>query len=109
MDFLLQATLSIGCNHNLSNRTIFIDLVKDFDIVNHETLYLIFKHFGAPIKCIDNVRRACQNTRLIIKIGKSEGTLDVLEENLDQSAGVGQGLHSSAFVHYLYASIFKVA
>ena len=71
-------------NHNLPSYAAFVDPVKAFDTVNHDMMFKILDHYGAPPKLRSAISRMYQDLKIVLKIGK-------IEEKMSQTVGVRQG------------------
>jgi len=70
--------------HNLSTWALFIDLVKAFDTVSCETLFLILRRFGMPDHFVSTVMRLHTNAIMKFKIGE-------VDSSVPSNVGVRQG------------------
>ena len=68
--FTLKTALHIRRNHNLGTHVAFIDLVKAFDIADHELLIRVLKKYGAPPKLCDCIKRLYERLMIAFKLGK---------------------------------------
>jgi hypothetical protein len=46
--FVLKTLLTMRKNHNLPSYVAFVDLIKTYDMANHDLLLEILKKYGAP-------------------------------------------------------------
>jgi len=46
--FVLKTLLTMRKNHNLPSYVAFVDLVKAYDMANHDLLLVILERYGAP-------------------------------------------------------------
>ena len=56
-------------NHNLPIYVAFVDLVKAFDIVNHNMMLKILESCGAPPQLCNAIQRMYQDLKVVLKIG----------------------------------------
>ena len=82
--FTIKTILHTRHNHNLPSYAAFVDLVKDFDTVNHSMMLKIQEWYGAPPKLRSAIARMYQDLKIVQKIGK-------IEEKIGQKVGVRQG------------------
>ena len=79
-----------------------MDLVKAYDTVNHELLFLILEKFGVPPFLIDIIKRLYKDLKIKFKLGKS------MTEIL-QTVGVRQGDNMAPVLFlFLMAAISQV-
>ena len=71
-------------NHDLPTYVAFVDLVKEFDTVDHNLMLPILKKYGAPPKLRSSITRMYQDLKVVLKIGKTK-------ETMSQIFGVIQG------------------
>ena len=83
-NFSLRSALQIRREHDIPTHVLFVDLVKAFDSVNHEFLWLVLSKYGIPRKVIHVIKRMYQDFSLLFTVG------NVTEEIL-YSIGVHQG------------------
>eukprot|EP00957_Ditylum_brightwellii_P141458 10776648-Ditylum_brightwellii.AAC.1 len=82
--FLLKSALQICHEYNLPSHVIFVDLVKAFDLVNREFLWLVLGRYGIP-HSIDNVIK-CMYCGFSLKFTVGDATKDI-----PYTMGVHQG------------------
>ena len=82
--YTFHSMLQMRRYHNLPIWAVYVDLVKAFDIANHELLFKLLSKFGVPDQLVDVIRRLYHNTEIKIKVGKEE-------RNIPYSVGVKQG------------------
>ena len=82
--FMIKTILHTVQNHNLPSCAAFVDLVKTFDTLNHDTMLKILEPYGAPPKLRSGISRMYQDLKIVLKIGKTE-------ENMCKTVGVRQG------------------
>ena len=79
-----------------------MDLVKAYDTVNHELLFLILEKFGVPPFLIDIIKRLYKDLKIKFKLGKS--IIEIL-----QIVGVRQGDNMAPVLFlFLMAAISQV-
>ena len=82
--FTLRMALCKRREHNIDTWVLFIDLVKAFDSVNHEALFLILQKYGMPDHFINLIIRLHDRAKINLDIGNVDSSIDV-------SIGVRQG------------------
>ena len=82
--FILKETLLKRSEHNLDSWVIFIDLIKAFDSVPRDLLYLVLAKFGIPAKLIALIKALHSGCKVKIRIGETD-------VEIDNTAGVKQG------------------
>jgi hypothetical protein len=82
--YVLRSALKLRREHDLDSHVLFIDLIKAFDMANHEMLFALLKKFGAPTSLVESIRKLHRDFRLKFKLGLKE----VL---IEYSTGVKQG------------------
>jgi hypothetical protein len=82
--FTLKTLINAHKNHHLLLFVAFVDLVKIYDIANHDLLLCIFKKYGAPPKFVASIHTMYISLVVILKFEKE------IQEIL-QSIGVHQG------------------
>ena len=82
--FTIKTLLHTRHNPNIPSYVTFVDIVKAFDTVNHDTMLKILERFGAPLKLRSAISRMYRDLKIVMKIGKAE-------ENMGQTVGVRQG------------------
>jgi hypothetical protein len=55
-------------NHNLPSYVAFVDLVKAYDMANHELLLTLLEKYGAPPRFVSAVEKKHQNLVVVIKM-----------------------------------------
>jgi hypothetical protein len=70
--------------HGLSTYVLFLDLVKAFDTVPREALFMVLQKFGLPGHFVNIIIRLHKDAKLNVKIGELEG-------NVNSRIGVRQG------------------
>jgi hypothetical protein len=68
--FVLKTLLTMCKNHNLPSYVAFVDLVKAYDMANHELLLTLLEKYGAPPRFISAVEKMHQNLVVVLKIEK---------------------------------------
>ncbi len=86
-------------NHNLPSYVAFVDLVKAYDMANHDLLLDILEKYGAPPWFISAVQQIYQDLVVILKIEK-----EVVE--LPQSIGIQQGDNMAPVLFLFLVSAF---
>jgi hypothetical protein len=71
--------------HNQSTWVLFIDLIKAFDSVPREALFIILRRYGLPDHFVNIIIRLHSDAKLLMKFGD-----DVVTE-IKSSIGVRQG------------------
>ncbi len=79
--FVLKTLLTMRKNHNLPSYVAFDDLVKAYDMANHDLLLNILERYGAPPRTVAAIDRIYQDLVVVLKIKK-----EVVK--LPQSVGV---------------------
>jgi hypothetical protein len=74
----LKALLNAGRNHNLGFYVGFVDLVKAYDIANHELLFCLLEKHGAPPTFVAAVKRIYTDNIVVLKIEKE--VREILQE-----------------------------
>ncbi|KAL7526633.1 hypothetical protein ACHAWF_001855 [Thalassiosira exigua] len=69
--FTLKTTLHTWRNHGLSTHVAFIDLVKAYDIANHELLIRVLKSLALPPQNFLCYRAFIHRSQSCVKIGQS--------------------------------------
>jgi hypothetical protein len=83
--FLTYMALLKRKEHNQSTWVLFIDLVKAFDSVPREALFLILRRYGLPDHFVNIIIRLHSDAKLIMKFG------DDVESEIKSLIGVRQG------------------
>lgn len=99
VSFTLKSMLHLRRQHNLPTYVAFVDLVKAFDIANHELLINLLKRYGAPDKFASVIKRLYTNLKLVLKIGKEEASIL-------QTIGVRQGDNMSPVLFLFFMTAF---
>ena len=71
-------------NHNSPSFVAFIDLVKAFNMVNHEMMLQILERYGDPPKLRSAISSMYKDLKIVLNIGK-------LEDKMGQTVVVRQG------------------
>ena len=71
-------------NHDLPTYVAFVDLIKEFDTIDHTLMLHILKKYCDPPKLRSSIARMYQDLKVVLKIGK-------IEETMSQTADVRQG------------------
>ena len=82
--FPIKTLLHTRQNHDLPTYVAFVDLVKEFDTVDHTLMLHILKKYGAPMKLRSSIARMYQDLKVVLKIEKTKDTMS-------QIVGVRQG------------------
>jgi hypothetical protein len=90
----IKRALLLRRQHGLESYAVFVDLVKAFDTVNHQLLYLILAKYGLPPPIIEAVKKLYRDCKVKIKVG-SKAT------EIEYTTGVHQGDNMSP-VLFLY-------
>ncbi len=64
--------LTMRKNHNLQSYVAFVDLVKAYDMANHELLLTLLEKYGAPPLFVLAVKRMYQDLVVVLKIEKEK-------------------------------------
>jgi hypothetical protein len=76
-------------HHGKETYALFIDLVKAFDSINREALYLILKKYGLPEELINVIKKMYLNCSVQIKVGAEK-------RDVEYTSGVLQGDNAAA-------------
>ena len=57
---------------------VFVDLVKVFDVVNHQLLFLVLEKYGYPPRMIATIKKMYEQFSLCVKKGEEKATIDYL-------------------------------
>jgi len=82
---VLRSALTLRRQHGMGTYTIFIDLAKAFDTIDHPTMFQALEKYGVPQDCMNVVKKMYQNCVVRLQIQKKE-VRDILYGN-----GVQQG------------------
>ena len=82
--FTIKTLLQTRHNHDLPTYVAFVDLIKEFDTVDHTLMLHILKKYGAPPKLRSSIARMYQDLKVVLKIGKTK-------EKMSQTVSVRQG------------------
>jgi hypothetical protein len=82
--YVLRSALQLRREHDLDSHVLFVDLIKAFNMANHELLFALLEKFGAPATLVGPIRKLHRDFKLKFKLGMKE----VL---IDYSTGVKQG------------------
>jgi hypothetical protein len=91
--------LTMRKNHNLPSYVTFVDLVKAYDMANHNLLLDILEQYGAPPRFVSAIKQIYQDLVVFLKIEK-----EVVE--LTQSVGVSQGDNMAPVLFLFLVSAF---
>ena len=80
----IKTLLHTRYNQDLPTYVAFVDLVKEFDTVDHTQMLHILKKYGAPPKLRSSIARMYQDLKVVLKIGKTN-------ETMSQTVGVRKG------------------
>ncbi len=97
--FVLKTLLTLRKNHNLPSYVAFVNLVKAYDMANHDLLLDILKKYGAPPRFVLAIKQIYQDLVVVLKIEK-----EVVE--LPQSVGVQQGDNMAPVLFLFLMSAF---
>ena len=86
-------------NHNLPSYDAFVDLVKAYDMANHNLLLDLLEQYGDPPRFVSVIERIYQDLVVVLKIEK-----EVVE--LTQSVGVRQGDNMAPVLFLFLMSAF---
>ena len=73
--FTIKTLLRTRHNHYLPTYVAFVDLVKEFDTVDHTLMLHILKKYGPPLKLLSSIAIMYQDLKLVLNIGKTEETM----------------------------------
>jgi hypothetical protein len=79
--FTLKTLLNAHKNHNLPLLVAFVDLVKAYDMANHDLLLKVLKKYGAPPKFVAAIKTMYTDLKVVLKIDKEI-------QEIPQSVGV---------------------
>jgi hypothetical protein len=91
--------LTMRKKHNLPSYVVFVDLVKAYDMANHNLLLDLLEGYGAPPRLFSAIKRIYQELVVVLKIEK-----EVVE--LTQSVGVRQGDNTAPVLFLFLMSAF---
>ena len=97
--FPLKTALQLRKEHGLESFVVFVDLVKAFDTVNHELMFLVLEKYGYPPRMVSTIRKMYEQFSLCIKKGEEEELIDYL-------IGVHQGDNLAPL---LFVLVFQAA
>ena len=97
--FTMKTVLHQRHQHNLPLCVAFVDLVKDYDTVNHKLLIEVLKRYGAPPKLCSAIERLYADLLVVLQIGKEKA--EIL-----QTVGVRQGDNFSPVLFMFLVSTF---
>jgi hypothetical protein len=86
--------------HNLPSYVAFVDLVKAYDMANHNLLLDLHEQYGAPPRFVSAIKQIYQDLVFVLKIEK-----EVVE--LTQSVGVRQGDNMAPVLFLFLMSAFS--
>ncbi len=92
--FTLKSLLNARRNHDLGSYVGFVDLVKAYDMVNHELFFRLLEKYGLPPTFVAAIRKIYTSNVVVLKIKK-----EVRE--IPQEVGVRQG-DNMALVLFLF-------
>jgi hypothetical protein len=76
--YVLRSALQLRREHDLDSHVLFVDLIKAFDMANHELLFALLEKFGAPHTLVEPIRKLHRDFKLKFKIGRKEVLIDYL-------------------------------
>jgi hypothetical protein len=71
----LRTILMTRRHHGLPTYALFIDLIKSFDSINHEALYLTLQRMGIPEKMIQIIKKMYTDCTIQLTVGKEKRTV----------------------------------
>jgi hypothetical protein len=92
--FMLKTHLNAHKNHTLPSFVAFVDLVKAYDMANHDLILKVLEKYGAPPKFVAVVKTMYTDLKVVLKIDKEI-------HDIIQSIGICQG-DSMAPVLFLF-------
>jgi hypothetical protein len=73
--YCLWTTLQLCKEHQQDTYVLFLDLIKAFDMGNHDLLFAILGKYGAPAPLVDVIRQLHNNFQLKLVFDKKNQTL----------------------------------
>ena len=92
--FTLKSLLNAQCNHDLGSYVGFVDLIKAYDMANHDLHFRLLEKYAPPPTCVAAIRKIYTSNLVVLKIKK-----EVSE--IPQEVGVRQG-DTMALVLFLF-------
>ena len=71
---ILQLALTIRCHHGKETYTLFIDLIRFFNSINHELLLKLLSTYSIPKTLIDNIKKLYQNCNIQLQVNDEKIT-----------------------------------
>ncbi len=81
---ILKTLLNAHKNHNLPSFVAFVDLVKAYNMANHNLLLKVLEKYGAPPNFVAAIKTMYTDLKVVLKIDKEI-------QEIPQSVGVQQG------------------
>ncbi len=97
--FVLKTLLTMRKKHNLPSYVAFVNLVKAYDMANHNLLLDLLEGYGFPPRFVSAIERIYQDLVVVLKIEK-----EVVDQT--QSVGVRQGDNMAPVLFFFLMSAF---
>jgi hypothetical protein len=90
--YVLRSALQLHREHDLDSHVLFVDLIKAFDMANHELLFALLGKFGAPTTLVQLIKKLHRDFKLKFKLSIKEVLIDYSRGAVTQGDNIAPAL-----------------